>query len=69
MIMYILFRFRPTHLLEDYTFRTKEGKMINIKVSDQELEYIKTLQKKIQCFDQQTFTEYGSHIFLYRRKK
>jgi len=46
MIMYILFHFNPTQLLEDYTFRTKEGKMINIRVSDQELEYIKNLAKK-----------------------
>ncbi len=46
MIMYILFHFKPEQLLEDYTFRTKEGKMINIKVSDQELEYIKNLAKK-----------------------
>jgi len=46
MIMYILFHFHPERLLEDYTFRTKEGKMINIKVSDQELEYIKNLAKK-----------------------
>ena len=46
LIMYILFHFHPTQLLEDYTFRTKEGKMVNIKVSDQELEYVKNLARK-----------------------
>lgn len=46
MIMYILYNFHPKELLEDYTFRTKEGKMINIKVSDAELSYIENLAKK-----------------------
>jgi hypothetical protein len=46
MIMYILYNFHPKELLEDYTFRTKEGKMINIKVSDAELSYIQGLAKK-----------------------
>lgn len=46
MIMYILFHFHPRQLLEDYTFRTKEGKMVNIKVSDTELAYIENLAQK-----------------------
>lgn len=46
MIMYILYNFRPGQLLEDYTFRTREGKMINIKVSDAELSYIESLAQK-----------------------
>lgn len=46
MIMYILYNFRPEQLLEDYTFRTREGKMINIKVSDAELSYIEGLAQK-----------------------
>jgi len=46
MIMYILYNFNPKQLLEDYTFRTKEGKMINIKVSDTELAYIENLAQK-----------------------
>ncbi|WP_422448096.1 hypothetical protein [Thermoanaerobacterium sp. DL9XJH110] len=46
MIMYILFHFHPKQLLEDYTFRTKEGKMINIKVSETELSYIENLAQK-----------------------
>ncbi len=46
MIMYILYNFHPVQLLEDYTFRTKEGKMINIKVSENELSYIESLAKK-----------------------
>ncbi|HHW58049.1 MAG TPA: hypothetical protein GXX15_10410 [Clostridia bacterium] len=46
MIMYILYNFHPKQILEDYTFRTKEGKMINIKVSDAELSYIENLAKK-----------------------
>jgi len=46
MLMYILYNFHPEHLLEDYTFRSKEGKMINIKVSNAELSYIENLAKK-----------------------
>jgi hypothetical protein len=46
MLMYILYNFHPEQLLEDYTFRSKEGKMINIKVSDAELSYIENLAKK-----------------------
>lgn len=46
MIMYILYHFHPEQLLEDYTFRSKEGKMINIKVSDAEMEHIESLANK-----------------------
>ncbi|MDK2821472.1 MAG: hypothetical protein PWP31_1437 [Clostridia bacterium] len=46
MIMYILYHFHPEELLEDYTFQTKTGKMINIKVSDTELKYIEKLAQK-----------------------
>ncbi|MDI3311449.1 MAG: hypothetical protein QJR05_08505 [Thermoanaerobacterium sp.] len=46
MIMYILYNFHPDQLLEDYTFQSKTGKMINIKVSDVELSYIQGLAKK-----------------------
>lgn len=46
MLMYILYNFHPEQLLEDYTFRSKEGKMLNIKVSDAELSYIENLAKK-----------------------
>jgi len=46
MIMYILYHFQPKQLLEDYTFRSKEGKMINIKVSETELAYIESLAQK-----------------------
>lgn len=46
MIMYILYHFQPEQLLEDYTFQSRLGKMINIKVSDAELSYIQGLAKK-----------------------
>ncbi|AEM79520.1 hypothetical protein [Thermoanaerobacter wiegelii] len=46
MIMYILYNFHPDQLLEDYTFQSKTGKMVNIKVSDVELEYIKSLAQR-----------------------
>lgn len=46
MIMYILYNFHPDQLLEDYTFQSKVGKMVNIKVSDVELEYIKNLAQR-----------------------
>jgi len=46
MIMYILYNFHPEELLEDYTFQSRTGKMINIKVSDAELEYIKSLAQR-----------------------
>ncbi|SEF62493.1 hypothetical protein SAMN05660865_00627 [Caloramator fervidus] len=46
MIMYILYNFHPANLLEDYTFQSKSGKMVNIKVSDAELEYIKSLAQR-----------------------
>lgn len=46
MIMYILYNFHPDQLLEDYTFQSKTGKMINIKVSDVELDYIKNLAQR-----------------------
>ncbi|MGB9812858.1 MAG: hypothetical protein ACPLRZ_01335 [Thermovenabulum sp.] len=46
MIMYILYNFHPDQLLEDYTFQSKTGKMVNIKVSDAELEYIKSLAQR-----------------------
>ena len=46
MIMYILYNFHPDQLLEDYTFQSKVGKMVNIKVSDAELEYIKSLAQR-----------------------
>lgn len=46
MIMYILYHFHPEQLLEDYTFQSSTGKMINIKVSDAELSYIQNLAKK-----------------------
>lgn len=44
--MYILYNFHPEELLEDYTFQSRTGKMINIKVSDAELEYIKSLAQR-----------------------
>jgi p-aminobenzoyl-glutamate transporter AbgT len=46
MIMYILYNFHPDQLLEDYTFQSRVGKMVNIKVSDVELEYIKNLAQR-----------------------
>jgi predicted DNA binding CopG/RHH family protein len=46
MIMYIIYNFHPDQLLEDYTFQSKTGKMVNIKVSDTELEYIKNLAQR-----------------------
>ena len=46
MIMYILYNFHPDQLLEDYTFQSKVGRMVNIKVSDAELEYIKSLAQR-----------------------
>lgn len=46
MIIYILYNFHPEQLLEDYTFRTRKGKMIKIKVSDAELSYVEGLIKK-----------------------
>jgi hypothetical protein len=46
MILYILYHFHPEQLLEDYTFQSRTGKMINIKVSDAELSYIKELAKR-----------------------
>lgn len=46
MIMYILYNFHTNKLLEDYTFQSKSGKMVNIKVSDAELEYIKSLAQR-----------------------
>ena len=62
--MYILYHFHPEQLLEDYTFQSRTGKMINIKVSDAELSYIQNLAKKynvtISCFAE----EYGLYIFF-----
>ncbi len=46
MVMYILYNYKPDKLLEDYSFRSKEGKTINIKVSDDEFEYIQNLAEK-----------------------
>lgn len=46
MVMYILYHFHPEKLLEDYTFQSRTGKMINIKVSDAELSYIQNLAAK-----------------------
>jgi len=46
MIMYILYHFHPEKLLEDYTFQSRTGKMINIKVSEAELSHIQCLAEK-----------------------
>ncbi|MDI6600228.1 MAG: hypothetical protein QME46_00415 [Thermoanaerobacteraceae bacterium] len=46
MILFILYHFHPEKLLEDYTFQSRTGKMVNIKVSDDELEYIESLARK-----------------------
>ena len=43
MVMYILYNYRPKELLEDYNFRSEDGKTISIKVSDDELKYIENL--------------------------
>ena len=41
MVMYILYNYKPDKLLEDYSFRSKEGKTINIKVSMRSLNIFK----------------------------
>jgi hypothetical protein len=46
MVMYILQNYRPKQLLEDYTFISKEGKMINIKVNSQEVVLVEELAHK-----------------------
>jgi len=46
MVMYILYHFHPQELLEDYTFQSRTGKMINIKVSETELLYVQSLAQR-----------------------
>ena len=46
MVMFILQNYRPKQLLEDYTFISKEAKMINIKVNKQEMILVEELAVK-----------------------